>query len=486
MVLNPLSDQVLLFLHSNHKHHRRWNFLLTGRLFGLTLLIVLLASCAPQTRNTSLPLETAQAFSDSGLHNAPDKGWRAFEDPQLNQLVDSGLSANFNLKTAWQRLRAAQAVVDRESSSLFPDLETSLNGQLNGPASRVSQTENLRLGLSSVYEIDLWGRIRSQVEAERYRAKASMMDYQTAALSLSAEMVRTWYQLAEARKQLSIVEQQVETDERVLELIRARFGNGQIRSVDIIRQRRLLEATREQKMAAETRIQVLEHQLAVLSGRQPQLKTESSLDSLPKLPPIPETGIPIELVKRRPDIQSAYNRLRSADRELASAISSRYPRLTLSASLSSSAGNINDLFENWAYSVAGNLLAPVFYGGRLNAEVRRMEAVKKQRLYEYGQTVLTAFREVEDALIQEKKQKERIGSIEKQLALARQSYQQLRIEYFNGMGNYLDVLTALDEQQQLRRDLSSARLRLLEYRIALYRALSGGFEIQKEVADNGR
>jgi NodT family efflux transporter outer membrane factor (OMF) lipoprotein len=284
----------------------------------------------------------------------------------------------------------------------------------------------------------------------------------------------------EAQNQLELVNNQIETNEKVLQLQETRFGSGQIRSADILRQRQLLESTREQKIAVESRIQVLEHQLAVLLGRSPQEEIIPPSDSLPEPPPLPETGLPAELIRRRPDVQNAYNLLKAADREVAAAISNQYPRFSLTASVSTAADNVDDLFRDWARSLAGNLLAPLFYGGQLRAEVDRTKSVKKQRLYEYGQTMLNAFREVEDALIREKKQLETIQSIKEQVNLAEQSYQQLRIEYFNGMGNYLDVLTALDEAQRLRRNLLSAKMTLLEYRIALYRSLAGGFETERE------
>jgi outer membrane protein TolC len=165
---------------------------------------------------------------------------------------------------------------------------------------------------------------------------------------------------------------------------------------------------------------------------------------------------------------------------LAAAISNRYPRVSFSLSYSTAVNDTDKLFKDWAYSLAGNLLAPIFYGGELKAEVNRTEAVKQLRLYEYGQTVLIAFQEVENALIQEEKQIESIQIIEEQVQLARQTIDQLRIEYLNGLSDYLDVLTALDQEQQLRRDLLSAKLILLEYRIALYRALAGGFETERE------
>jgi outer membrane protein TolC len=243
----------------------------------------------------------------------------------------------------------------------------------------------------------------------------------------------------------------------------------------------LLESTREQKIAAETRVRVIEHQLAVLLGDRPQKANYQINDSLPELPPRPKTGIPAELIRRRPDLKSAFNRLQSADREVAAAISSQYPRFSLSASASTSADNAEDLFKDWARSLGGNLLAPIFYGGRLRAEVNRTKALKEQRLFEYTQVMLNAFREVEDALIREKNQEEKIQSIKKQVRLAEQTYEQLRMQYFNGLGGYLDVLTALDELQQMRRNLLSARLNLLEERISLYRAIAGSFETRENM-----
>jgi NodT family efflux transporter outer membrane factor (OMF) lipoprotein len=456
-----------------------------GLILPTSVLIFALLNCSPKTTSVSLPVDSPESFAESGMQPVPERWWIVFEDAQLNALVDSALNSNFNLKTAWERLRAAQAVVDRESSRFFPRLDGSVRAERNRSQSQFRDSEVLELGLSSEYEIDLWGQIRSGVDAERFRARASYADYQTAALSLTAEIVRTWYQLAEAQSQLQLANEQVETNEQVLRLIKARFGSGLVRGVDILRQQQLLEATTEQKIAAEVRVQMLQHQLAVLLGQAPRQVFSDAEDQLPSLPPLPETGVPVELVQRRPDVQSAYNLLQAADLELAAAISSKYPRLNLTASISTAAINADKLFDDWAYSVAGSLLAPIFYGGQIKAEVDRSEAVRQQRLYEYGQAVLTAFREVEDALLQEQKQAESIESLESQVRLSKQTYEQLQLAYFNGMSNYLDVLTALDEQQRLQRNLLAANLELLEYRIALYRALAGGFETKRETVSPG-
>lgn len=451
-----------------------------GLLGLLVVLSVGLLGCTSASE-TAAPVAPPDTFSAAGAQEVPDRWWTVFDSDRLNALVDTATAQNFTLRTAWQRLQAAEAVVDRERGALYPDLEASGRAEGRGGTEEAFAVGgSYEIGLSSAYEVDLWGRVRSRVEAEQFRAEATRADYQAAALSVSAEVVRTWALLAEARSQRRLVEDQIETNVAVLKLLQNRLETGQIRSPDVLRQRQLVEATREQRAAVASRVRVLEHQLAVLLGRSPQAGVDAPPDSLPAPPPLPETGVPTDLVRRRPDVQSAFRRLKAADRDLAAAISDQYPRITLLASGSTISESATALFENWAYAFAGNLLAPIFRGGELRAEVDRTEAVRTQRLYEYGQTILTAFQEVEDALVREQQQRVQIQRLEEQVDLARQAYRQLRVQYLNGTTAYLDVLTALDEVQQLRRDLLSAELTLVLDRIALYRALAGSFETDRE------
>ncbi|MFW6290161.1 MAG: efflux transporter outer membrane subunit [Mariniphaga sp.] len=448
------------------------------------MFLLVFAGCSQKTVDVSLPLEPPGYFSYSGEDTVPDKWWTVFDDPDLNVLIDSALSSNFNIRSAWENLRAARFIVDRESSALFPSVEASLQGGIDYPQPDYVGGESFRFGLRSEYEVDLWGRIRSSIEAEQYLAQAGFSDYRATALLLSAEIVRTWFALGEAKKQQELINEQIDVNEQMLRLLRARLGSGLIRSVDVLRQKQLIESNYEQRIQVENEVNILENELNVLLGRFPRSSFSALPDSLPNLPPLPETGVPANLVMRRPDVQAAYNRLLAADRDLATAVSSKYPRFSLTASASVRANNVNQLFEEWAYSLAGNILAPLFRGGALNAEANRAEAVKNQLLYEYAQTVLIAFREVEDALVREINQRERIQSLQTQADLADKAYRQLRLEYFNGMANYIDVLTALNQQQQLQRTLLAESLTMFMIRTALYRALAGGFETPVESRDN--
>jgi outer membrane protein TolC len=190
---------------------------------------------------------------------------------------------------------------------------------------------------------------------------------------------------------------------------------------------------------------------------------------------LPNTGIPLDLINRRPDVLSAYYQLQASDRELAAAISNKYPRLNISITTAVRSNSFEGLLESQAGSFAGSLLAPLFYGRRLKEEANRAEAVRQQLTQLYAQTVLIAFQEVENNLIQEVKLKEQIAVMEEQLRLATESLGQLRIEYLHGSIAYLDVLSTLTQQQQLRRELVDVRMGLIETRIGLYRALAGSF-----------
>lgn len=435
----------------------------------------LLAACQNTDREADLPFEEAQPFSGAGETPPGPEWWTTFDDPELNRLVERAIADNFDLASAWERLREARAVARRAGADLYPELDAEADAE---STRRVpgADNETLGLGLSAGYEVDLWGRIDSQVDAARLRAEATRADYRTALVSLTAEIARTWYRLREARAQIALIRSQETVNEQALESLETRFTSGQGRSADILRQRQLVESTREERISAESELRVLEHQLAVLLGETPQDATlaETAEPTLPDPPPLPDTGLPAELVRDRTDIRAAHLRLRAADEELAAAAANRLPRLTLAASLDTTESDARELFDDWVRTLAANLVAPIIDGGRRRAEVERTGAVRRRRLNEYAQTVLTAFREVEDALVREAKQRERIENLVRQVELSEKTTGRIRSEFINGVGDFLDLLTARTDTQQLQRELLTARRNRIEFRIALHRALASG------------
>lgn len=442
---------------------------------AVCVLVIVIVGCSPSPPPLDDDLEAPIAFAEEGESPAPRLWWKAFGDATLDSLIGVALRDNLDLREARERVREAEAVIGVERSAYFPDLQADAGVQTRIGVENFDGREDLGVGFESTLELDLFGSIRSAVEAERMRAAAAVADERAVQQAVAARVATTWYELVEARDQLALLERQVDTNESVLRLIEARFGSGQIRGVDILRQRQLVEATRERAAEEAGRVRTPEHGLSVLLGDLPGRGPDGFVE-LPALPPLPATGVPAELVQRRPDVVRAWLELRAADRDLATAIRRQYPRLVLSADVVTTAARPSGLFEDWIGTLAGNLFAPIFTAGRLDTEVDRATAIRAQRLAGYTRAVLGAFREVEDALAVERARSEQLRHLEQQVEWARQASAQLRRQYLNGLGGYLDVLTALTEEQELQRALLTVQRQRLASRVELYRALAGPLE----------
>ncbi len=442
------------------------------------LLLLALGGCAGREVAGPFPTQSAPPFSEAGEMAMPSRWWASFDQPALNQQINRALEDNFTLAAAQQRLRAARALTRREASDLWPDVNGIADiGSVFGEG---EDRTTFVWGVDSAYQVDLWGQIESRVEAERLRASATREDYHALALTLSAEIARTWFSLIEAHAQVDLLEEQIDTNETGLAVQEARFGLGLIRSADVLRQRQLLESTLEQEAVVKSRIEVLEHQLAVLQGQMPQRASYSPGAVLPALPPQPATGLPSELLNRRPDVRRDYLAFKAADRDLAAAITAQYPRISLTGSVLNVAERPEAVFREWFVSIGSQLVAPLLDGGQRRAEVDRTAAVVAERFNQYGQTMLIAFREVEDSLARERYQLERLEHLNAQVELARQASEQLREQYLIGDTDYLSVLTAITAQQRLQRETLSAQLELVLIRVSLYLSLAGDFETQPQ------
>lgn len=444
------------------------------------LALILCSGCVGKSPMPTYDTNSLPPLSESGQSIAPDRWWLEFNDAGLDREVNLGLSGSFDLATALARLRAAQALRRREASDLLPDLNGFLSDQNTfGPGPDATR---INWGWDAAYQVDLWGQIRSRVDAERFRAEATRADYHAVALTLSAEIARTWYAIIEAYAQLELLAEQVDTNKQGLAAVELRYREiGEGGSPNVLRQRQLVQSTLEQTVVVRASIEVLEHQLAVLTGRPPQMVSFQTGSQLPDLPPLPFTGLPSQVLQRRPDVRAAYLALAASDRDLAVAVTDQYPRLDLTSSLVNSAENPSTLFRDWFFSIGGQLLGPILDGGQRRAEIDRREALMCQRFNEYRQTILIALQEVEDGLALERYQIERIQYLESQVELAGKAAEQLLQYFITGEAAYLDVLSANQSQQRLQRSLLSARLDLILIRIGLYLSVAGGFDTRPQV-----
>jgi len=448
-------------------------------------IVAALSACASHQPGYDEPVPAPAAFAapaeSAAGPAAPDRWWRALRDPVLDDLQSRAISGNFNLAAARDRLRAARAVVRRERSFLFPTLDFSLFGeQTRRKSNSYSGEEQFGAAVTGAYDLDPWGRNDALAESAELSAAVQRERLEAAAIALSANVARTWYALVEQRGQASVLEAQIETNEKVLRVVRARFGGGVVRASDVLRQERLLESTREQRAAVTASIDTLEHALLVLLGETPTKDLDQRADRLPELPPRPALGLPSELLTRRPDVRAARLAIRAADADVAAAVADQYPSVAIALSASTAEETVADLFDDWASTLSVDVLGPLFDAGRREAEVDRAQAVKAERVSAYAQTILIAFRQVVDALSRESARNEQIEHLERQLQLAVRTSERLNREYLNGDISYIDVLDALTTEQQLQRDLLSARFQRIADRVDLYEALAGGWDAAAE------
>ena len=217
------------------------------------------------------------------------------------------------------------------------------------------------------------------------------------------------------------------------------------------------------------------HDLAVLLGKPPKTPLNILQTDLPLPASLPATGLPADLLAQRPDIKAAEIRLAASDWHVSAAQADRLPSISLSASAIYGQGDFDVLFDNWLLSLAGNLTAPVFDARKRAAEVERVRAASDQQLWDYRQTVLTAIKEVEDALINEAKQREYVANLEQVLLVANRALDEAVERYRNGLSDYLPVLTQILAVQNLERNLIKQKSMLLANHVNLYRTLGGSW-----------
>ena len=444
------------------------------------------ASCArtpaPPPPEGPPPVAVPNAFSQPGVEAVDFKWWLSLGDARLNALIDRALSGNLNLAGAWARLAQAQASARRAGA----DAEASLTADAGAARSRADgsgrgshTTNDFSLGLAVSYELDLWGRVRSTRDAAEMDLRATRADLDAAAITLSARVAGTWYALLHSTAHIALLDEQIGTNEKVLQIVSLQVRKRQAGITDLLQQRQQLATTQSLRVLALARREVLELELAVLLGKAPGGKPAQADAPLPALPPLPKTGLPADLVWRRPDVRAAALRLAAADHTLAAAVADTYPRISLTARASTDGPRTRDLFDNWLGTLAANLTAPILDGGRRDAEIDRTRAVGDQRLTEYGQSVLNALEEVENALVRERRHTQYLASLRRQLDLSQQTIDQTRQEYIGGARNYLRVLDAQRSHQRLQVTILAERLQLIEFRIALYRALAGGWALER-------
>ncbi|MBN1804955.1 MAG: TolC family protein [Sedimentisphaerales bacterium] len=446
-------------------------------LIGILLLMTI--SCSRQVKKPLMPTMIPSSFSTTGTEPLPDSWWESFKDEKLDFLIQQALKDNFNLAVAWDRLAQAQAVAKKSNTDLLPqaDLEAGFARTRQESRSSSAYSSLYTLGIAAGYEVDLWSQIRSLRQAAWLDVEAEHESVNTAAITLSASIASTWYQLAEAKAMVRIANEQIKTNRQVLDIVTVQFRKGVAAAADVLRQRQLVASTEAQLISAEEDVELLQYQLSVLLGHYPESGWRDTAIDLPELPPIPKLGVPTEVLWRRPDIRQNYRKIQAADQRLAAAIADQYPSINLVTTVETSASSVNNLFDDWLANLIANAVQPLFDGNLRKLEVERQNAIVSERIRTWGQTILDALEEIESALTRERQQKLYLESLKLQLDLANETYERNRERYIKGQTDYIRVLESIQSLQSLQRNVLTAQRTLIGYRIDLYRSIAGSFDL---------
>ena len=413
------------------------------------------------------------------------KWWELFDDPVLFVLVSTALEENRDVKTAAARIEQAMAALGFTRADQYPrlDVEGSAQwGNFIGGGRSQSTDATAFIGLPLSWEIDFWGKFSRATEAARAELLASEYGFKTVQISLISTVVSAYYQLLDFHQRLGVSEKTLASRLESLDIIQQRFDKGIIPELD------LNQAQIQKEIAAaaiplyEREIAKTENALSVLIGELPrQIETGADLKSQ-RVPPQIPTGLPSNLLERRPDIVQAKYLLKAQTENIGVAEAQRFPAISLTGALGVASTDIGSITtDGGVWSVGGTLLGPVFNFGKNVRRVDIEKAQTKQALYFYENAVLTAFREVEDALVEVETFKKQIEAVSNQQKAAANANMLSNDRYDKGVSSYLEVLETERQLFNVELELSDLTRQYLNAYVNLYKALGGGWITTEEM-----
>lgn len=464
--------------------------------FGLCALLLFLAGCAvgPDYKRPAIVHEppafrgetsaTTNSFADLPW-------WQVFHDENLQALIRTALTNNYDLRLAFTRIEQERQLVAETRAGFFPQVNYGANigrgkNTIPGSSSVFSTgSSNVSLTtatLSASWEIDLWGRIRRLTESQRAQYFASVEARRDVTITLISQLAQDYLQLLALDRQLAIARDETNAYAGSLKIFAQRLEHGAASKLETSSAEALLESAAATIPDLERQVAQLENQISILLGENPHaiVRERSRLED--QVPPVVPAGLPSSLLERRPDIREAEQLLRSANAQVGVAKADFFPQLSLTGLFGEATPALSAFTGGTAtaWSLAAGLTGPLFQGGRLRAEYRQALAARDQFALQYQYTVLTALQEVSNALIaREKLAQARIGH-----ARAVTAYQEaVRIviqRYRLGQSSYFEVL---QEQQLLYPEenaLVQTEYNQLAAIVQLYVALGGGWQVEEK------
>lgn len=458
------------------------------RLIIIALIILSLTACAMGPDYKRPVVNTPQAWrmeEKEAADLANSAWWKQFNDPVLNDLVVLALKENSDLKIAAARVEEyiGRYMVGR--SPLFPQFyatgdagsqRLTERGQTPVPSSINNPSGFYQGGFTGSWEIDVWGRLRRLNEAARADLLSTEEGRRSVILTLVTSVANGYVNLRDFDKQLQVAERTAKSREDSYRLFKLRFEGGVISEMELSQVKSEYELALSRIPLIQKQIAFQENALSVLLGRNPgPIARGRTIDEL--TPPTVPTGLPSDLLERRPDIRQAEQNLVAANALIGAAKALYFPTISLTGAFGWSSTDLSMLFTgpSQAWSWAGTFIAPIFTGGAVTGNYKATQALQQQALFRYQQVIQTAFREVDDTLVDQKRTREQLSSQRQQVSTLKDYARIARLRYDEGYTSYIEVLDA--ERSLFDAELSYTQTQgvLFQALVNLYKAMGGGW-----------
>lgn len=416
--------------------------------------------------------------------------WVEFQDPVLDALIGEALHNNLNLQIAVFRVLEYRARVDQVRAELLPKFDLTGGANRTQLSLETNQVTPGSLRITSIfdflanvsYELDIWGRIRSATEASFADFFAQIENRRAVVLSLVSAVAEAYIQLRQYDKQLAISRQTLQSRLESFRLAEARFQGGLTSELEVTQAASEMETAAAQVKEFEILVPQQENLLSLLVGRNPgEIERGDTLDTLQMPPFIPE-GLPSELLEQRPDIRQAEQALVAANARIGQARALFFPQITLTGFYGGESLQLKDLFTDpartWLYGF--NFMQLLFDAGKTSAKVEEVMALKCEAYYNYLYTIQTAFKEVNDALILNRKSLELVDVQRRRVEILSASLRLATLQYDNGQTDYLNVLDAQRNLFAAQLDYVAAQGESFLSVVGLYKVLGGGWVLDAD------
>ena len=455
------------------------------------LLLLALAGCVVgpdyHPPKTAVPSNWSEApAANEPAPETPSRWWTAFQDPELDSLIDRATRANLDLQRAEARVREARANSGVAASALFPQVEAT------GSSQRSKQGTNppanlFQAGFDASWEIDVFGGNRRSLEAANADLGASIYDRGDVLLTLLSDVARNYVELRGFQRQIEVARQNLDTQRDTLGLTQARYKGGLGTDLAVAQAEAQVSTTASTIPTLEISAGEAVHRLGVLLGEPPSsLATELSASGpIPAAPSALPAGLPSDLLRRRPDGRRSERQLAAATARIGVATADLYPKFSLTGSAGLTSASTGDFFSaaSRLLSIGPSFTWPIFQGGRIRANIEVHDAQAQQALLAYRQSILTAMEDAENAILSFNRERERSEQLAEAVRSNQRAVEHSTQLYLRGLSDFLSVLDAQRSLFVAQVSLVQSQVSVSTDLVALNKALGGGwdaFPITKE------